>query len=769
MKPVSKSVFLGIAHLLLGATVGALGVGTSSSQPSAPVLSVPFVGHEPTLEDFLTMAPSKEWEGKLASVKEFTQIRPGNGSPPTQRTVAYLGYDHKNLYVIFVCFDDEPKKIRARMSPREQFVDQTGAGVDDLVSVSLDTFHDRRRGYAFQVNPLGVQWDAVFSEDAGFDSSFDAVWSSKGKLTDKGYVVWLALPFKSLRFAPSDVQTWGILLNRDIPRNNESLYWPRYDTNVTGYMNKEATLAGMKGISPGRNIQFVPYTSLRSFRTLDLNDPNAPRFTSRAAEVTAGLDTKLVIKDSLVLDLTANPDFSQVESDEPQVTVNQRFAVFFPEKRPFFLENSGFFVTPNNLLFTRQIEDPQFGARLTGKIGGTAIGALLVDDRSPGEGLSPGDPLEGKRALFGVVRVNQDIFGQSTVGLIYTDREFAGSFNRVGGIDSRLRLNEHWIVSGQAVVSDTRDVTGSRERGSAYDFAASRIGRQFVYLFTFDDRSPGFVTLAGFLPRNDIREFRNTAIYTFRPEGKHIVTWGPQVQWYEAWDHEQHLLDRVTTFTMSAEFPHANFVNAFFAPESEGLGPRDTPSLAQFREYDPWTAGVEVQSRRFGPALLDLQWQWGRSVNINPAAGADPELGQQTSANVTLSLRPMQKLRIDNTYLLSRLTDQNGNGGIFDNYVVRSKWNWQFTKELSVRLILEYDAVLANPLRTSLSTTKQFNADFLFTYLPHPGTAIYVGYNSDWQNIDLSLIPLGPQIVRNNQLTNDAKGLFVKASYLFRF
>jgi hypothetical protein len=129
----------------------------------------------------------------------------------------------------------------------------------------------------------------------------------------------------------------------------------------------------------------------------------------------------------------------------------------------------------------------------------------------------------------------------------------------------------------------------------------------------------------------------------------------------------------------------------------------------------------------------------------------------------------MQKLRIDNTYLLSRLTDQSRPGGIFDIYIVRSKWNWQFTRELSVRLILEYDAVLANPLRTSLSTTKRLNADFLFTYLPHPGAAIYVGYNSDWQNLDLSLIPLGPPTVRKNQLANDTKGLIIKASYLFRF
>jgi hypothetical protein len=183
-----------------------------------------------------------------------------------------------------------------------------------------------------------------------------------------------------------------------------------------------------------------------------------PRFDHRDAEFRGGVDSKFVLHDNLVLDVTANPDFSQVESDEPQITVNQRFEVFFPERRPFFLENSDYFKTPIDLFFTRRIGDPQFGARLTGKVGPYSMGILAADDRGPGNQVPDNDPLAGDRSTFAIARLNRDIFGQSSVGAIYTDWEFpaADAFNRVGGIDSRLKFNPNWTGNFQAVASSTR-------------------------------------------------------------------------------------------------------------------------------------------------------------------------------------------------------------------------------------------------------------------------------------------------------------------------
>jgi hypothetical protein len=389
----------------------------AADSPALPVLTIPRLNRPPQLEDYLTMEPNGEMEGKLARVGNFIQREPNDGQPATQRTDVYLGYDDKNLYIIFVCFDTEPEKVRARMSRREDVFR------DDAVEVMLDTFHDQRRAYAFATNPLGVQWDALWTEGQRFDRSFDTLWYSQGKRTDRGYVVRMAIPFKSLRFTPQSQQEWGIIFLREVPRSNEQSFWPRVSSRIEGRLSQAATLQGLSDISPGRNIQLIPYGAFRSFRAVDVRDPEQPRFERDSFDPDAGLDAKFVFKDSLVLDVALNPDFSQVESDEPQVTVNERFEVFFPEKRPFFLENANFFETPIDLVFTRRIGDPQFGARLTGKVGPYALGAFVVDDESPGKARPPDDPLHDQRALFGIFRVSRDFFNDTATAEIYTDRE----------------------------------------------------------------------------------------------------------------------------------------------------------------------------------------------------------------------------------------------------------------------------------------------------------------------------------------------------------
>ena len=395
-------------------------------------IRIPRVSIPPRIEEFLSMEPSPAWKGKLAKAEQFRQRIPSDGAPVSERTEVYLGYDAKNLYSIYVCFDREPQRLRARLSRREDLFD------DDFIELMLDTFHDHRHAYAFFANPLGVQADALWTEgpgtnDQNFDMSFDTVWKSAGRVTDRGFVIWMAIPFRSLRFASSDPQTWGLLLAREIPRKNEQSFWPQYSSRVQGRLNQEGEAKGLEKISPGRNLQLIPYGVFRSFKELDLRDPNRPGYTQRAAFGQIGLDAKAVLKDKFVLDVTANPDFSQVESDDPQVTVNQRFEVQFPEKRPFFLENANYFQTPIQLLFTRRIADPKWGVRLTGKDGPWAIGTLVAGTDSPGEAVTPNqNPLFGKHALFAIGRVSRDIGTQSSIGLLYADREAGGFFNRVG-------------------------------------------------------------------------------------------------------------------------------------------------------------------------------------------------------------------------------------------------------------------------------------------------------------------------------------------------
>ncbi len=795
------------------------------SQPSSANDSAP--AEPPTLEDFLGMQPQGEVALQMAKVSGFTQRNPHDGESVSEPTDAYLGYDQKNLYVVFVCFDD-PREVRARMSRREDIYD------DDQVEIMLDTYHDRRRAYAFQTTPLGVQWDAIWTEasreeqtSGHFDTSFDTVWDSRGKVTDRGFVVWMAIPFKSLRFPATKQQVWGVILYRGITRKTEDSFWPRVSYQVEGRMGQAATLYGLEGISPGHDIELLPYGLMRGFRALDTRDPGNPFFQKATAQGQPGMDAKFVFRDHFTLDLTANPDFSQVESEDPQITVNQRYAVYFPEKRPFFLENEDFFRTPLDLLFTRSIGDPSAGIRLTGKGGPYSVGLLATDDRSPGLAVPDFSQFSGIRSYFTVARASRDIFRQSSVGVLYAGWECptTGEFNRIGGADTHLKFNPNWTLDGQAVTSSSElnlnceanlypFSSGNRGNGNHYSGPAEKLelrrdGLHFTYDGVYNDISPGFVTVPGFINRVDIREITQEVDYRFRPKKGWIVDWGPTLVTRYDFDHSGLRLD--TDYSPYFAIQGRGQTIIYLRPYEETrerLRPQDFCFLG-FSAYCPapnpgnidyheHTSGASFQTSYFKKATILATYSWGDGVNfvaLPPAPGAapapsnQPYVARQDTASASLILRPIKPLKIENTYLFDRLratsatylsvqSQTPGAGrGIFNDHILRSKWNWQFTPELSMRVILQYNALLAgtpgiSSPYTYLPTSRQFNADFLVTYLVHPGTAIYVGYNSDLQNLAVVReMPPAPGFVTNTAkgYLNDSRQFFVKVSYLFRF
>ena len=801
----------------------------------APALTIPRLQRAPTLDDFLTMQPQGEAARQMAKVTGFTQRNPHDGEPVTEPTAAYLGYDQKNLYVVFVCFDD-PRQVRARMSRREDIFD------DDQVELILDTFHDRRRAYAFQSTPLGVQWDAIWTEasraeqtQGHFDTSFDTVWDSRGKVTSRGFVVWMAIPFKSLRFPAARVQQWGIILYRGITRKTEDTFWPHVSYKVEGRLGQAATLFGLEGISPGRDVELMPYGLMRGFRALDTRDYTNPYFQKATLQGQPGMDAKYVLHDHFTLDLTAHPDFSQVESEDPQITVNQRYAVYFPEKRPFFLENEDFFRTPMDLFFTRNIGDPSAGIRLTGKDGPYSLGLMAADDRSPGLAVPDYNQFSGIRSYYTIARVSRDLFGQSSVGALYTDWECptTGEFNRLGGVDTRLKFNRNWTLDGQAVTSSS-DIfgnfsspayspnnceanyypfsSGNRGNNNHYAGPAERLelhrdGLHFTYDGIYNDISPGFVTEPGFIYRVDIRETTQEVDYRFRPTRGWIVDWGPSLVTRYDFDHTGLRLD--TDYSPYLAIQGRGQTQIFLKPYEETherLRPQDfcfygyslfcPPTTLGSQDFHEHTSGAQFQTGYFKKATIVAQYYWGDAINFvaQPATSAaspynQPFLARDDIAQAGLTLRPIKPLKIENTYLFERLRTTNSaylfvqsqapgaRRGIFNDHILRSKWNWQFTPQLSVRLILQYNSLLAgtpgvgSPY-TYLPTAKEFNADFLITYLVHPGTAIYVGYNSDLQN--LNVVPrtaIAPGYVTNTArgYLNDSRQFFVKVSYLFRF
>ena len=368
-------------------------------------------------------------------------------------------------------------------------------------------------------------------------------------------------------------------------------------------------------------------------------------------------------------------------------------------------------------------------------------------------------------------RVSRDILDQSTIGAIFTDREFGGGYNRVGGADANIKLNQNWRVQGAAVTSSTLNTDGTYLAGPGYKVDLERSGRKFNLQSLYLDYSPGFVTEAGFVNRVDIRQQNVNASYFFRPEGKFLISWGPTLQEFAIWDHHGTTLDYFGLPGLRIDMTRSTFINFHpYAYDGVFLRPQDYSSLTKVTSYPQPFWGIEGGTSWF--KQFDLSWFFvsGAGVNYNPVAGATPKIGHEDQGNFTLIFHASGRLRIDNTYLLEHIRERDSHLTAVTNHIVRSKWNYQFTRELSARMILQYNSVLSNPLISSLSPTKNFNADFLITYLVHPGTAIYVGYNSNLQNLDRGLIPTSTGLrTTPDGFINDSRQFFVKVSYLLRF
>jgi hypothetical protein len=732
---------------------------------------VPLLTQKLQLSDFAGMKLRPELAGQLTEVDDFIQSSPTDGKPATQKTRAWLGHTATTLYVVFACFDTNPRLIRGHLARRENIL------TDDTVSVLLDPFQDHRKGTLFQLNPVGVQADAAWSDNNGDDYSYDQVWDSEGRVTSQGWMVLFAIPFRSLRFRPTG-QDWGVVLMRNLPRNSETDAWPHISSNISGTLSQEGTLRGIEGVTGSHNFQLNPYTLGQNEHTLLGLDPSNPYFSSRKFEGTAGGEAKAVIKDSIVLDATINPDFSDIESDQPQFTVNQRYPVYFPELRPFFLENANYFATPIQLLYTRNIVHPEFGARATGKIGGTNLGLLLSDDREPGETFAPGDAEFHKRATFAVGRVSQDLGKGSSIGAIYTDEEFAGSWNRIGGIDFTARLNDKWTMSGQSVESSTRALDGTYSAGPASTLQLSRQGHALNFNETYNDYSTGFQSQVGFIQTTDYRNNQNHATYLWYPKHGLLQSYGLEASSNFAFDHQGNRVYRYIT----ADVPFLLARNTIIAPiggeNSDTLGPQDGVALASNRNFSENFGGMIMRSAPLPQLNFNMTYLRSGNVNYNPVAGAPPSLMNQNYLQLLVTIQPFRSLTVDNTYLLDRDHSVVNSASVFENQTLRTKLNYQFTRAFSARVIVEYDSLLVNPVETSLLRTKQVSTEALLTWLPHPGTAIYIGYNNDLQNIGRTLCnrgvngscdPFNPGMPRSSQYLNDGRQIFIKASYLLRF
>ncbi len=721
------------------------------------------------------MEPSPGLAAQLTHIRDFTQSNPEDGKPATEQTEVWLGRTTAALYFVFVCHDHHPEAIRTHLARRENILK------DDLASVLLDPFQDHRRGILFSVNPSGVQADAAWTENNNPDYSYDQVWDSDARVTRTGWLALISVPYRSLRFRPGP-QGWGVVFFRSLPRNSESDDWPRIAQNISGTLTQEATLRGVEGVTGSHNLQINPYGIAQRIHTLDTRDPFAPYFSNRNLEATAGGDAKAIIKDSIVLDATINPDFSQVESDQPQFTVNQRYPVYFPELRPFFLENANYFATPLTLLYTRNIVHPEYGGRVTGKVGHTNLGLLAIDDRAPGEVYAPGDPLFGKHALFAVGRVSQDLGKGSSVGAIYTDEEFGGSWNRIGGTDFTARFNDHWTAQGQLVESSTRTLSppyalSTYSAGPASSLELTRSGHSFNLDDLYQDYSTGFVSQVGFIQTANIRTNTNHTNYQWFPKHSILQSYGLEANPRFAFDHQGNRVYRYLGGDPFFLFARNTTLAPLIGQNSDTLTPAQYPLLTRNHNLSENYGGIVARSAPFAQLNFNIVYTHGGNPNYSPANGI-PSILHEDFLQALITVAPLRSLIIDNTYLLDRNRAHPNEPLAFENQTLRTKINYQFTRALSARVIVEYDSLLVNPAETSLRRTKQVGTQALLTWLPHPGTAIYFGYNNDLQNLDHALCtrllpgtcdPNQTILPRSTNYLNDGRQIFLKASYLLRF
>src|SRR5437016_10978007 len=377
-----------------------------------------------------------------------------------------IGYDSKTLYLAFHCYD-EPDRVRATVAKRDEVFG------DDNVRLFLDTFNDQRRAYVLGWNALGIQQDGIMTEGSGTDFSVDIVMESKGTLTSDGWTVEVAIPFKSLRYEAGKDKLWGIHIWRNFFRFNDEIdSWMPNSRDIASLLSQQGHLTGLEGISTERTLEVIPSLTVsetgKRIAALPAGatglDPG--RFVNEHLKFDPGVSVKFGLTPTVTLDFSLNPDFAQVEADQTVVTANQRFPIFFEEKRPFFLEGIDIFRTPIQAVHTRAISDPDIAVKLSGKRGRNTFGILLASDNAPGnftkedrqdaKALPAIQRFLDKNAYVGILRLKRDVGKQSYIGLLLTSYNFIEKHNQLGGIDGRFQISKQKQFSFQVLGSTSR-------------------------------------------------------------------------------------------------------------------------------------------------------------------------------------------------------------------------------------------------------------------------------------------------------------------------
>ncbi|MBI1809082.1 MAG: carbohydrate binding family 9 domain-containing protein [Gemmatimonadetes bacterium] len=730
-----------------------------------------------------------------AVLRGFSQYAPTDGLAAADSTEVLVWYSATAIHFGIRAFQPAGT-VRATLADRDHI------SQDDNVTLFLSTFNDGRQAAVFGVNPLGQQADGMLVErgsqsDASFTSALqsreavdlspDFVYQSKGRVTDYGYEVEIRIPFKSLRYQSADVQTWGINVTRVAQYRGYEYSWAPALRAAASFLGQSGHLVGLTELRRGLVVDITPEVTQHT----DGAPPAAGAWSYVGKQPTVGANVRWGVTNNLTLNGTVNPDFSQVEADAGQISFDPRAALYFAEKRPFFLDGLEQFTVPNNLIYTRRIVQPVGAAKLTGKVGNTEIALLSAVDAASASASGRNDP------VFNIVRLQRDVGAQSRLGMMYTDRVDGDDYNRVLEVDSRVVWDQIYSLQLQAAGSATRQA-GVSTTAPMWDIRFRRQGHNFGLNALYNGLDDQFVTKSGFLSRVGEVHANIQPTYTWFGEAGAFVEQATgdilldDIWAYHNFFHSGDARDKKNHYDLHAQLRGGWQVGASLLLETFGFDPAyynglyriERPHPGAASDTLPFTGTARLPNRdwvlsaatpQFKNLTLSVLYLWGQDENFYEWASS-----LITYANIAADIRASEQLRIGFTYQLQdfvRPDDHTRTARVRDP---RLKLEYQVTPSVFVRLIgeyvstytdslrddtrtnlplLVYDQPSARWVRPARTTVNAFRGDFLFSYKPVPGTVLYLGYGA-------SMAEPTPFDFRQLQRSSDA--FFVKASYLFR-
>lgn len=695
-----------------------------------------------------------------ALARNFSETFPEEMATPPIGIEVRIAFDTDNLYLAYTIKDD-PSAIRSNFSDRDAIWS------DDYVGMLLDTNGDGQQIYFIAANPKGIQGDTFISNN-GEDVSFNLIYESAGKVTETGYQVEMAIPFRSLRFPKADVQKWRATFWITHPRDSRNTYsWAGINRDNPCFSCQYGFLEGMQGVRAGKNLEILPaVTGSQSGALADFNQPKGAFDDDRIA-AEPSLNLKYGITSDLTADLTLNPDFSQIESDAAQIDVNSTFALFFPERRTFFQEGSDLFQTSMQTVYTRSINDPIVANKLTGRFGNTSIGYIGArDNESPV--LLPFEEssrlVSGGKSVSNILRVRQSFANSSFIGALVTDRRLdAGGAGSTFGLDGSIRFLTNYTFEFQAVASrtaemndeslseDFNDMTfdsgkhtaaldGETFWGHALSGSIGRGGRHWNFDVTYRELSPTFRADNGFISQNAVRRIMSFQSYTIYPSSSFIDRISPRIVALKSWNFDG--LSKTD----------------WFAPALNVQLKRQTNVNLQVRFSREIFADKEFTGIRsfFGNVFSNFseRIQLGFNVNLGKSIARnveEPFLGNSRNFGANVTIRPTQRLVISPQFDYSDLKNPTTGESVFSGYIVRSRINYQFTGKLLARVIVQY-----NDFAESLEI------DPLVTYRVNPFTVFHIGSTHRYDTF------AGQNSGDASVFAQSSRQIFFKAQYLIR-